>query len=145
MIPFSITAIIFSIGMTTSLFWIDSAQEIKEADALLNLLIIKNEALKAADFYTEDFILITSSGKIITKKDIVDQIASPELKLEINETSEVKVRVHGTTAVLTGVLHQKGSFRGKSFDVKLYVTDTWIKTKNGWKILSGQAVNIPVI
>jgi ketosteroid isomerase-like protein len=145
MISFFVNVLSLSITMVTVLHSVDSTKEIIEVDAQLNLLIIKNDAAKAADFYTEDFILVTSGGKIITKKDIVDQIASPELKLEINETSEVKVRVHGTTAVLTGVLRQKGSFRGKSFDAKLYVTDTWIKTKKGWKILSGQAGNIPLL
>jgi ketosteroid isomerase-like protein len=135
----SISAILIFVGMVNSFPAVDAIQEIVDIDAKLNKLIIQNNADEAASFYTDDFILITSGGKIIYKNDIVAQIGSADLKLEINETTDVKVRVHGTTAVLTGVLHQKGSYKGKSFDAKLYVTDTWIKTERGWKILSGQA------
>lgn len=117
----------------------DTVQEVKGADARLNKLIMQNLAVEAAALYTDDFLLITSGGKMVTKKEIVEQIASPELKLEVNETTEVRVRVHGTTAVLTGILLQKGSWKGKPFDVKLRVTDTWIKTDSGWQLLSGQA------
>jgi ketosteroid isomerase-like protein len=117
----------------------DPAQEVKEADARLNQLIMQNLADEAAPLYMDDFLLITSGGKMVTKKEIVDQIASSELKLEVNRTTEVRVRVHGTTAVLTGLLLQKGSWKGKPFDVKLWVTDTWIKTDGGWRLLSGQA------
>jgi ketosteroid isomerase-like protein len=138
------SAFIF-LSMLTTFTPVDSMQEVIEMDAQLNKLIIENNSAMAGSFYTDDFILITSGAKIVSKKEIIDQIGSTDLKLEINETTQVKVRVHGATAVLTGILHQKGSYKGKLFDAKLYVTDTWIKTKQGWKILSGQAGNIPLI
>jgi ketosteroid isomerase-like protein len=116
-----------------------SAREVQDADARLNRLIMQNQAAEAAPLYMDDFLLITSNGKTVTKTEIVEQIASPELKLEVNETTEVRVRVHGTTAVLTAILQQKGSWKGKPFDVKLRVTDTWIKTEDGWRLFSGQA------
>lgn len=117
----------------------EGAQQVQDADARLNRLILQNQAFEAAPVYMDDFLLVTSGGKLVTKKEIVEQIASPELKLEVNEMTEVRVRVHGTTAVLTGILQQKGSYKGKQFDVKLRVTDTWIKTESGWRLLSGHA------
>lgn len=135
-----INALIVFLAMSSAISLdTDTVQEVKGADARLNKLIMQNLAVEAATLYTDDFLLITSGGKMVTKKEIVDQIASPELKLEVNETTEVRVRVHGTTAVLTGILLQKGSWKGKPFDVKLLVTDTWIKTDSGWQLLSGQA------
>ncbi|MCI0751484.1 MAG: nuclear transport factor 2 family protein, partial [Flammeovirgaceae bacterium] len=113
--------------------------QIIEADKQLNLLITQHNAQKAESFYASDFILTTSSGAVKLKKDILTEIATPELQLEENETSNVTVRILETTAVLTGVLHQKGSYKGKVFDVKLNVTDTWVKTADGWKILAGHA------
>jgi Domain of unknown function (DUF4440) len=117
----------------------DAAQQVREADTRLNRLSMQNLAVEAAPLYMDDFLLITSGGKRVTKTEIVEQIASPELKLEVNETTEVRVRFHGTTAVLTGILQQKGSWKGKQFDVKLRVTDTWIRTDGGWRLLSGHA------
>jgi ketosteroid isomerase-like protein len=116
-----------------------SANEVKDADAKLNKLIIEHAAEKAAELYLDDFILTTSSGAVKLKQDMLKEISLPDLVLEINETSNVVVRNVDATAVLTGVLHQKGSYKGKTFDVKLLVTDTWVKTSQGWKILAGHA------
>ena len=117
--------------------------QVVQADVRLNELIKQNEAAKAAAFYAEDFILTTSSGKSKIKSEMLAQIGSPELKLEVNETDNVRVRVLSSTAVLTGRLHQKGSYRGQTFDLFLLVTDTWVKTEAGWKLLAGHATLLP--
>lgn len=116
----------------------DSVQ-VKKADIELNQLILKKDVKQAAHFYADDFILTTSSCKTKYKQTILDEIGSKDLTLEINETTNVEVRMLGSTAVLTGTLHQKGSYNGKAFDVWLLVTDTWVETAGGWKILSGHA------
>jgi len=117
-------------------------KEVIIADKTLNQLIVEHKSDEAQKYYNDDFLLTTSSGSFITKEGILKEISSPDLQFEINETSEVKVRVHGSTAVLTGVLHQKYKYHQKQFDFKLYVTDTWIETENGWELLSGHATLI---
>jgi hypothetical protein len=112
---------------------------IKKADIELNHLILDKNSKRAADFYSNDFILTTSSGAVKYKQDMINEIASPEVTLIVNETLNVEVRIAGSTAVLTGTLHQKGSYRGKFFDHWFLVTDTWTETPSGWKILSGHA------
>jgi ketosteroid isomerase-like protein len=117
--------------------------QIVEADAQLNAAIKQNEAAKAAAFYADDFVLTTSSGKQKVKSDLLGEIGSPELKLEVNETENVKVRVLSSTAVLTGRLHQKGVYKGQAFDVFVLVTDTWVKTGTRWKLFAGHATLLP--
>jgi hypothetical protein len=115
------------------------ADEVKIADETLNRHILKNEVAFASGFYRDEFILTTGSVKQKTKADVLSEIGSSDLKLQVNLTENVEVRVVGQTAVLTGILHQQGSYKEKSFDVKLWVTDTWVKTETGWKILAGHA------
>jgi ketosteroid isomerase-like protein len=117
--------------------------QIVQADAQLNESIKQHEAAKAAAFYAEDFVLTTSSGKQKVKSDMLGEIGSPDLHLEINETDSVSVRVLSSTAVLTGRLHQKGTYKGQAFDVFVLVTDTWVKTETGWKLLAGHATLLP--
>jgi len=118
-------------------------KEVIEADTQLNELIKTSQASKAESLYAEDFVLTTSSGKSKVKNEMLNQISSPDLKLEINTTENIKVRVLNATAVLTGKLHQKGSYKGQSFDHFLLVSDTWVKTDTGWKLLSGHATLLP--
>ncbi len=117
--------------------------EVAQADKKLNELIRQHNTQAARSFYFDNFILTTSAGKSKLKEDLLKELADMELTFEINETTDVVVRVQNNTAVLTGVLHQRGIYHGKNFDVKLLVTDTWIKTSEGWKILAGHASKKP--
>lgn len=121
---------------------VSDKQAVIDADAQLNQLIVQHKSTEAASYYAEEFMLITSSGKVKRKQDMLTEIALSDLQLEINETNDVTVRLLDNTAVLTGVLHQKGRYKSDSFDVRLTVTDTWVKTQNGWKLLSGHATVI---
>jgi hypothetical protein len=133
---------IFSFNVMTTLAQ-DFEIQVFQADTELNGFIKKNEATKAEAFYAENFILTTSSGKIKTKRDMLYEIGLSDLKLEINETENVKINILNFTAVLTGKLHQKGSYKGQVFNHFLLVADTWVKTVAGWKLLSGQATLLP--
>jgi len=117
--------------------------QVAQADAQLNESIRHNDPAEAAALYADEFVLTTSSGKAKIKSDMLGEIASPDLKLEVNETENVKVRVLNSTAVLTGKLHQKGSYKGQAFDLFVLVTDTWVKTETGWKLLAGHATLLP--
>ena len=139
-----LTLLPFILGATVALSQDRNHEtQVVQADVQLNESIKHNEAAKAAAFYAEDFILTTSSGKTKVKGDLLGEIGSPDLKLEVNETENAKVRVLNATAVLTGKLHQKGSYKGQPFDVFLLVTDTWVKTDSGWKLLAGHATVLP--
>jgi hypothetical protein len=119
----------------------DFAQVI-EADKQLNRFIVEHKVSAAAELYSDDFVLTTSTGVVKRKQDIVKEIGLPELQFEINETSNVHVRLVGNTAVLTGTLRQKGTYKEKSFDNELLVTDTWVFVNGRWKLLAGHATLI---
>ncbi|MCU0352482.1 MAG: nuclear transport factor 2 family protein [Cytophagales bacterium] len=139
-----ITLLLFLFSATAALSQVPNYEtQVVQADAQLNEFIRKNEAAKAESFYAKDFVLTTSAGKLKSKSDMLGEIGSPDLKLEVNETENANVRVLNSTAVLTGKLHQKGSYKGQAFDHFLLVTDTWVKTGTGWKLLSGHATLLP--
>ena len=114
-------------------------EAIARRDRELNELIIKHDAAAASRYYDEAFVLTTSSGKLKSKGDLVAEISTPGLVITANDNAEVVVRVRGDTAVLTGVLHQRGSYGGKDFDYQVHVTDTWVRSDGEWKILAGHA------
>ena len=63
-----------------------------------------------------------------------------EKQVEMPDTQ--KVRMFGKdTAVVTALLWLKGrnSGDGKDFDYKLWFSDTYVRTKDGWRYAFGQA------
>jgi len=88
---------------------------------------------------SDDFILITASGTVKNKAQLIDSIKSTDLVVEPFETEDVMVRIYGDTAVLTGHFTQKGSYQGKSFSYQFRYTDVYVKMPQGWQGVSAQA------
>jgi ketosteroid isomerase-like protein len=120
----------------------DSANEdgaIVAQDRQLNQLIMAGDVKAAAPIYLDEFVLTTSSGVSKNKQGVITEIGNPRLRFELNETSDVTIHRHGDVAVLTGKLHQRGVYQDKAFDSTLRVTDTWVRTRQGWRLLAGHA------
>lgn len=122
----------------------DPQSAVAALDRELNALITAGAPAAAASYYADDFVLTTSSGARRSKAELVRQIGARDLTLEVNETRDVQVRVLDDTAVLTAILHQKGTLDGAAFDAQMWVTDTWVRGgEHGWRLLAGQATRIP--
>jgi hypothetical protein len=62
---------------------------------------------------------------------------------ERQEDSQQTVRVWGDTAVITALLWEKGVADGKAFDKKLWFSDVYKLTPDGWKYVFAQS-SIPL-
>jgi len=98
-----------------------------------------NDAATMDRILADDFILVTGRGKVYDKTDLLDAAKNQEVIYEQNEDTQQTVRVRGDTAVITALLWQKGTNKGKPFDDHLWFSDTYILTPNGWRYAFGQA------
>jgi hypothetical protein len=55
------------------------------------------------------------------------------------ETGTQTVRVWGDTAVVTALLWVKGVSKGVEFDRRLWFSDTYVRSNDGWRYVFGQA------
>ena len=101
---------------------------------------VKNNDVEGMNrILADDFILVTSSGKIQTKTDLLNEARTRKTIYERQEDTNQKVRLFGDTAVVTAKLWAKGTDGENPFDVKLWFSDTYVKTPAGWKYVFGQA------
>jgi len=87
----------------------------------------------------DDFILVTGRGKVYTKNDMLEEARSGRVEYEFQSDSEQTVRVWGDTAVITALLRAKGTDNGEAFDYKLWFSDTYVRSGEGWRYVFGQA------
>jgi ketosteroid isomerase-like protein len=101
----------------------------------------RNDAETMDRILADDAVLVLGNGTVYTKADQLEEARSGksiyEQQKEIDNSQ--KVRVWGDTAVVTAKLWIKGTRDGKPFDRKLWFSDTYVRTKNGWKYAFGQA------
>jgi ketosteroid isomerase-like protein len=88
-------------------------------------------------YVMEDYALTHSTGKITTRADDLDEARKKDPKYDVFENRDMKVRIHGDTAVVTGRRHMKGTAGGKPFDSKFQFTDTFVKDAGRWRLLAG--------
>lgn len=110
-----------------------------ELDRRYQKAVEENDASTMDEILSDDFVLVTGLGKIFTKQDLLNEARSGSVVYERQEDSDHVVRISGDTAVITAKLWAKGVENGKAFEYKLWFSDTYVRSREGWKYFFGQA------
>lgn len=102
----------------------------KQYDSLINLL--------------DDRIqYIHSNGWTQNKKEIIDDLHSGKLNYQKVLLKDSRVRVFGTSAIVTGLGTFEGITDGKPFSMELRYSEVYVKAGNRWKLASRHANKMP--
>jgi ketosteroid isomerase-like protein len=123
----------------------DDEKAVAALDTEYQAAVKKNDAGTMDRILADDFVLVTGRGKAFKKADLLAEARAGNSVYERQEeeAGSQKVRVWGDTAVVTALLWIKATREGKPVDYKLWFSDTYVRTKSGWKYVFGQA-SIPV-
>jgi len=101
----------------------------------------RNDAATMDRIMHHDFVLILGSGKTFTRDQLLESAASGAYRYERQDEIDGTqvVRVWGDTAIVTALLWVKGTHNGEAFDRKLWFSDTYVRTPDGWRYGLGQA------
>jgi ketosteroid isomerase-like protein len=104
---------------------------------------IMKDGAGAVDQYEADDIVSTDpSGRVTDKAQDKKDLSSGDLKFQSLESSDVKVRVYGDTAVATGTSTVKGTYKGQDISATYRFTDTWVKRNGKWQAVASQGTKI---
>ncbi len=84
----------------------------------------------------EDFVITIEDGSVFSKAGYISHSADAATKVQVAELSDLKVRMHGETAVVTGAYHEKGESNGKPYEYHDRMTDVWMKVGGKWQVLA---------
>ena len=117
------------------------AETVAALDTEYQAAVAKNDADTMDRILADDFVLVLGNGTVYTKEDLLKSAREKSIQYEqqVEVDNSQKVRVWGDTAVITAKLWVKGVKGDQSFDRKLWFSDTYVRTKNGWKYVFGQA------
>ena len=101
----------------------------------------RNDATTMGRILDDNFVLILGNGTIITRQQLLDGARSGRIVYEQQdeEPGSQTVRVWGDTAVVTAQLWLRGTNEGAAFDRRLWFSDTYVRTPDGWRYVLGQA------
>lgn len=118
----------------------DSDQKAVSAlDTKYQAAVKNNDATTMDGILADDFVVVTGTGKIYSKTDLLNMARTNRVHYERQDESEQTVRVWGDTAVVTAKLWGKGLDQGRPFDWHVWFSDTYVRTPSGWRYVHGQA------
>jgi ketosteroid isomerase-like protein len=117
----------------------DDAAIVAALDTKYQAAVKANDPAEMDRILADDFVLVTGRGKAFNKADLLATARNKEIVYEHQEDTNQTVRVWGDTAVVTALLWIKGTQGGQPIERKLWFSDTYVRTKDGWKYAFGQA------
>lgn len=84
----------------------------------------------------DEFVITVEDGNVYSKAGYISHTADSKVRVEVAEMSDLKVRIHGTTAIVTGAYHEKGVSEGKPYEYRDRLTDVWVKAGGKWQVVA---------
>jgi len=111
------------------------AQEQSDA-ATVRALEMKRNIDILSSLLADDFVITIEDGSVYSKTGYISHSADSSVHVQVAELSDLKVRLHGVTAVVTGAYHERGESNGKPYEYHDRFTDVWIKSAGKWQVIS---------
>jgi ketosteroid isomerase-like protein len=138
--------IYWSFGLGVSLLAIfmglAGAQEKSDAATVRALEVKWTESYKQrsidilSSLLSDEFVITIEDGSVYSKAGYISHTADGSVHVEVAELSELKVRVHGDTAIVTGAYHERGESNGKPYEYHDRLTDVWMKMGGRWQVVA---------
>ena len=107
----------------------------------------RNDAEAMARILHSEMILVVGRGLVFTREDLLRSAREEDYVYEhqVEEEDTQTVRLYGDdTAIVTALLWLKGTGPQGPFDRRLWFSDTYVRTPEGWRYAFGQAsLNLP--
>ena len=114
----------------------DTATSIRKLEEKWTESYKKRQIDILSSLLSEDFVITVEDGNTYSKMGYITHSADPSVQVDIAELSDLKVRMHGNTAVVTGAYHEKGKSNGKPYEYRDRLTDVWMKVGSKWQVIS---------
>ncbi len=103
-----------------------------------NDALVKRDIGLLARLFSDDLAYTDADGVMSTKAQLLEMLKSGEDVYTSASTSNMKVHVYGSTAIVTGVFVTKEQMKGKDVSGTFAYTDTWVKLPGGWQCVASQ-------
>ncbi len=119
----------------------DDSISVATLDLAFQAAVKRNDAVAMDKILHESFALVLGNGTVISRDELLDSARRREIDYEIQDedAGTQTVRVWGDTAVVTARLWIKGKKAGQPFERRLWFSDTYVRTPDGWRYAFAQA------
>lgn len=111
-------------------------QELVELENGWLQAFFENDGAFAGRFLADDYIGTDEHGNVKTKAQEIAEIKAGAHLSTSGALDNIRVRVYGEAAVVTGRRIMKGLFQGKEYRSPYLLTDTFIRNDGSWQCVA---------
>lgn len=119
-----------------------TVDEIKKLEELRNQAVVHGDVAALDRMTADDYTFITLRGELRTKPEILKGFRSGSFHYESRGISDLKVRLYGDTAIVTGRSVQKGAENGKDYSGDYRFTRVYVRQGGVWLTVALQTTLI---
>jgi ketosteroid isomerase-like protein len=120
----------------------DPVEAIRALENARNVAIARGDVAALDRMTSDDYTFITTGGQLRTKADVLKEFSRNAFKYEYRQMADLKIRVYGDAAVVTGcsvqTLQENGTDKG---DVYRF-TRVYIRQKGHWLSVALQTTRV---
>jgi hypothetical protein len=107
---------------------------VKEAVDRLQRSLIARDTMALKQLLHKDLRFGHSNGWVQKKREVIEDAKSGSLVYEVFNRESLEIEVFDQWAYVRERTQVRGQRDGKSFEVKLFVVQQWVRTKKGWQL-----------
>lgn len=105
--------------------------------------IVERNIAKVREIVAADAVLTTPDGTVQSLDDDLAELQSGAFTAELYDSFDMRVKLYGDCAVVTGKTKLKGKYNGENVQDQFRWTDTFVKRKGRWQVVASQATPLP--
>lgn len=117
-------------------------EEIRRVEHALCEAFRTGDADTIARLEDETYTLTNTHAEVSTRADDIADAKKGDTRYSEFRNHDTTMRLYGDAAIVLGITSIKGTSAGKTFELDVHFTDTYVRRAGGWKIAASQATRI---
>ncbi|HEY6937904.1 MAG TPA: nuclear transport factor 2 family protein [Terriglobales bacterium] len=114
----------------------NSASQVLAVEKQWNEVYKRGDIAMMNSLLSDDFIITVEDGHTYSKPGYLAHSGNSSVHVQVSDMSDLQVRMHGNTAVVTGAYHEKGTDKGKPYEYRDRLTDVWMNYNGRWRLVA---------
>jgi len=93
---------------------------------------VNRDSAAIATMISDNFVNTEFDGEVSNRGKFLSDFADPKFRPSVMSSQNLHVDMYGSTAVVTGDYHTKGTYAGKPYEHFGRFTDTWVYLDGKW-------------
>jgi ketosteroid isomerase-like protein len=111
-------------------------KELARLESVWNQAQLRNDAEALDLLWADDLIITVPDMPLMDKQEALVFVRSGKMKFRRYQTSDLRTKVYGDTAVVTGQLSRERELASKEFEDDWRFTKVYVRRKGRWQVVA---------